>query len=83
MITELIMNVITSCPIVIHLILFILLRNSFKYSSEPAEKAIMDKAISFRKSSFSKASGVIKFNTDEPAMIPVMIRPVIKGNFIF
>ncbi len=76
-------NVMTSCPIVIHLILFILLRKSLRYNSEPAAKAIMANAIWFKKFNFLIASGVIKFNTEEPAMIPVIIKPVISGNLIF
>ena len=74
---------ITNCPIVIHLILLILLLKSSKYNSEPAEKAIIAKAISFKKWSLSTASCGIKFKTEEPATIPVIINPVIKGNLIF
>ena len=42
---------------VIHLILFNLLRRSSKYNSAPAEKAMMDKAISFKKFNLTSACG--------------------------
>jgi hypothetical protein len=63
--------------------LFNLLRKSSKYNSAPAEKAIIAKAISFKKFKFSIAVGVIKFRNEDPAMRPVIMKPVISGNFIF
>ena len=41
--------------IVIHLMLFNLLLKSSRYNSAPAEKAMMDRAISFKKFNFSNA----------------------------
>ena len=60
-----------------------LLRKSSKYNSAPAENAIIAKAISFKKFKSCTAVGVIKFRTDEPAISPVIMNPVISGNFIF
>jgi hypothetical protein len=60
-----------------------LLLSSLRYNSAQAEKAIIAKAMSFKKLSFGSESEGIKFKTEDPAMIPVMIRPVISGNLIF
>lgn len=68
---------------VIHLMLFNLLRKSSKYNSAPAENAIIAKAISFKKFKSCTAVGVIKFRNDEPAIRPVIMKPVMRGNFIF
>ena len=76
-------SVTKSWPIVIHFILEILLLKSFIYNSAPAEKAIIAKAMLLRKFSFGNVSVGIKFKKDDPAMIPVTIKPVTNGNLIF
>jgi hypothetical protein len=80
---ELSISVMTNCPIVIHLILNNLLLRSSIYNSAPAEKAIIASARLFRKFNFGSVSEGMKFKTEEPAIIPVTINPVIKGNLIF
>ena len=76
-------KVTTNCPKVIHAICRILLLISFKYSSEPAAKAINARAISLMKSRFLCAPLGNICKTNGPAIIPIKSIPVINGSPTF